>query len=108
MTNRDSGVFGDDADDANPDRWVQGKDESAEEFEARSRRMKDTVDFVFGGGGRMCVGRYLAMLEIKKLIATLYSLFDVSKGLSPRIWLVSTDLLNAHSTCGSEARVEVS
>jgi cytochrome P450 len=78
VTNRDSGVFGDDADDFNPDRWLQGKNESAEEFEARSRRMKDTVDFVFGGGGRICMGRYLAMLEIKKLIATLYSLFDVS------------------------------
>jgi cytochrome P450 len=78
VTNRDYGVFGDDADTFNPDRWLQGKNESAEQFEARSRRMKDTVDFVFGGGGRICMGRYLAMLEIKKLIATLYSLFDVS------------------------------
>jgi cytochrome P450 len=78
VTNRDYGVFGDDADTFNPDRWLQGKNESTEQFEARSRRMKDTVDFVFGGGGRICMGRYLAMLEIKKLIATLYSLFDVS------------------------------
>jgi cytochrome P450 len=78
VTNRDYGVFGDDADDFNPDRWLQGKDESDEHFESRSRRMKDTVDFVFGGGGRICMGRYLAVLEIKKLIATLYNLFDVS------------------------------
>lgn len=39
--------------------------------------MKDTVDFVFGVGRRICMGRYLAMLEIKNLIATLHSLFDV-------------------------------
>ncbi|KAJ6002801.1 hypothetical protein N7451_005348 [Penicillium sp. IBT 35674x] len=77
VTGRDYGVFGDDADTFNPDRWLRGKNESEEAFDARLRRMKDTVDFVFGGGGRICMGRYLAMLEIKKLIATLYSLFDI-------------------------------
>lgn len=84
VTNRDSGVFGHDADGFNPDRWLRDKDESAEELEARSQRMKDTVDFVFGGGGLIGVGRYLAMLEIKKLIATLYNLFDVSKRSFPQ------------------------
>lgn len=78
VTNRDFGVFGDDADEFNPDRWLQGKDENSENFEVRLRRMKDTVDLSFGGGGRVCMGRYLAMLEIKKLIASLYSSFDVS------------------------------
>ena len=83
VTNRDYGVFGEDADTFNPDRWLQGEDESSGHFEDRQRRMKDTVDFVFGGGGRVCMGRYLAMLEIKKLIATLYSSFDVSGLWSP-------------------------
>ena len=78
VTNRDFGVFGDDADEFNPDRWLQGKDENPENFEVRLRRMKDTVDLSFGAGGRVCMGRYLAMLEIKKLIASLYSSFDVS------------------------------
>lgn len=78
VTNRDFGVFGDDADDFNPDRWLQDKNESPENFEVRLRRMKDTVDLSFGGGGRVCMGRYLAILEIKKLIASLYSSFDVS------------------------------
>ncbi|OQD77186.1 hypothetical protein PENDEC_c003G06261 [Penicillium decumbens] len=77
VTNRDYGVFGDDADNFKPERWLQGKNESDEEFESRSKRMKDTVEFVFGGGGRICMGRYLAVLEIKKLIATLYNLFDI-------------------------------
>lgn len=78
VTNRDYRVFGKDADSFDPDRWLQGKDESTEAFKIRERRMKDTVDFVFGGGGRVCLGRYLAILEIKKLVATLYTLFDVS------------------------------
>ncbi|KAJ5673992.1 hypothetical protein N7462_009431, partial [Penicillium macrosclerotiorum] len=76
VTNHDVEVFGSDADSFNPDRWLPGKNENSESFETRSRRMKDTVDFVFGGGGRVCMGRYLAMLEIKKLIATLYNLFE--------------------------------
>ncbi|KAJ5714927.1 uncharacterized protein N7483_012108 [Penicillium malachiteum] len=86
VTNCDYGVFGKDADDFNPDRWLQGENESMEEFELRHRRMKDTVDFVFGGGGRICMGRYLAMLEIKKLIATLYSSFDIQLADSKHEW----------------------
>jgi cytochrome P450 len=92
VTNRDYEVFGEDADTFNPDRWLQGEDESSGHFEDRQRRMKDTVDFVFGGGGRVCMGRYLAMLEIKKLIATLYSSFDVSGLRSPWAGVVSADL----------------
>lgn len=81
VTGRDYGVFGDDADNFDPDRWLRRQGESEEAFDVRLRRMKDTVNFVFGGGGRICMGRYLAMLEIKKLVATLYSLFDVSNSL---------------------------
>lgn len=77
VTNRDKEVFGYDADVFNPDRWLQGQDESQEAFNARSRRMKDVADFTFGGGGRVCMGRYLAVLELYKLFATLYSLYDV-------------------------------
>ncbi|KAJ5907895.1 hypothetical protein N7495_000577 [Penicillium taxi] len=77
VTNRDYSVFGDDVEDFNPDRWLQGESESNEHFEERHRRMKDTVDFVFSGGGRICMGRYVAKLEMKKLIATLYNIFDI-------------------------------
>ncbi|OJJ39814.1 hypothetical protein ASPWEDRAFT_25610 [Aspergillus wentii DTO 134E9] len=77
VTNRDYGVFGEDADSFNPDRWLKGAGENVEAYESRLRRMKDTSDFTFGGGGRICMGRYLAMLEIYKFIATLYSLFDI-------------------------------
>lgn len=78
VTNRDYGVFGDDADEYNPDRWLKRDDESEEAYEARVKRMGDVLDFTFGGGGRVCMGRHLAKLELWKLFATLYSLFDVS------------------------------
>lgn len=45
VTNRDFGVFRGDADDFNPDRWLQGKDESSKNFEVRLRWMKDTSTY---------------------------------------------------------------
>ncbi|KAI9367489.1 cytochrome P450 [Aspergillus egyptiacus] len=77
VTSRDYGIFGDDADVFQPDRWLQRDGESSETYRERRKRMNDVCDFVFGGGARICMGRYLAMLEIKKLIATIYSTFDL-------------------------------
>ncbi len=71
VVNRDREVFGADADIFNPDRWLT-KDG------ARLKRMRDTADFTFGAGSRVCMGRYFAQLELYKLFATLYSLYDVS------------------------------
>ena len=78
VTCHDRGVFGDDADDFNPDRWLPEKGESENDFQTRYRRMRDLADFAFGAGERVCMGRYLATMEIWKLFATLFSQFDVS------------------------------
>lgn len=78
VTNRDHQVFGDDADGFNPDRWLRRAGESEAGFDARVRTMRDVADHVFGGGTRVCMGRYFAQLELWKLFATLYSMFDVS------------------------------
>lgn len=90
VTNRNREIFGEDADQFRPDRWLRRAGESEDEFCERSRKMKDVADFVFGGGSRVCMGRYLATLEIYKLFATLYSLFDVSNDYS---FSVTFDLL---------------
>lgn len=78
VTNRDSGIFGEDVDSFNPNRWLKKEGEDQEQFNARLGRMKETVDFIFGAGGRVCMGRQMALLEIYKLFATLYSIYDVS------------------------------
>ena len=82
VTNRDHKVFGDDADSFNPDRWLKRADETQEDFEARRSRMKETSDFTFGAGGRVCMGRNMALLELYKLFATIYSVYDVSGRVS--------------------------
>lgn len=78
VTNHDSEIFGDDVDSFNPDRWLKKAGEAQEHFDARLSRMKEIVVFVFGAGGRVCMGRHMALLEIYKLFATLYSVYDVS------------------------------
>lgn len=77
VTNRDQAVFGEDANDFNPDRWLRKDEEDQASFEVRLRKMRDVADHTFGGGSRICMGRYLAQLELWKLFATLYSVFDV-------------------------------
>lgn len=77
---RDERIFGDDVDSFHPERWLQRDGESTEDFNGRVRKMRETGKFVFGAGSRMCLGRNLVLLEISKLIATLYALFDVSFG----------------------------
>lgn len=100
VTNRDKGIFGEDVDLFCPERWLQADGESQETFSRRLRRMRETCDFVFGGGGRICLGRNMAMLETFKLIATLYSQFDVSCHLSfipaePESWRTNRFLIDS-------------
>ena len=73
----DEDVFGKDARDFNPDRWLKGRNESEDAFQERIKRMK-RADLVFGYGPRSCLGKPLALLEIYKLVPTLFGLFDVS------------------------------
>ena len=73
---RNRQIFGADADVFNPDRWLRGKDEPMEVFRTRIQKMKQ-ADLQFGHGSRSCIGRHVALLEIYKLVATLFGLFDV-------------------------------
>ncbi|KAF2761616.1 cytochrome P450 [Pseudovirgaria hyperparasitica] len=66
VTGRDKTVYGEDADEFRPERWMG----------------EDTGDlhryfFAFGGGARMCIGRNVSWLEMSKLIPTLFQHFDM-------------------------------
>ncbi|KAL8366283.1 hypothetical protein RB595_004856 [Gaeumannomyces hyphopodioides] len=71
-------IFGpEDVMEFHPKRWLRRDGESDDDFDARSRKMVSTLDFVFGYGKRMCTGRYLAWMEIFKFLATMYSVYDI-------------------------------
>ena len=72
---RDQNIYGEDANTYNPDRWLRGA-ESEDSFRRRIQKMKQ-AELGFGHGTRSCVGRHIALLEMYKLVATLFGLFDV-------------------------------
>ncbi|KAI0004697.1 cytochrome P450 [Xylariaceae sp. FL0662B] len=87
VVTRNKEVFGEDVDTFRPERWLQGENESESDFAARSKRMRD-YDFSFGGGNRVCVGRHLAMAELFKVMATLFSKYDMELEDPNQEWTV--------------------
>ncbi|TPX07116.1 uncharacterized protein E0L32_011011 [Thyridium curvatum] len=70
-------VFGDDADVYRPERWFarEGADPAAEE--ARVKEMNGTM-FQFGMGSRTCIGKNISLLEIYKLVPSLFRRFEIN------------------------------
>lgn len=76
VINRNKTTFGLDADHFVPGRWMQGTEESKEKFDNRTNRMNQSI-LSFGHGKRRCPGRELAMVEILKVIVTLFTEYDI-------------------------------
>lgn len=70
-------VFGADTDSFLPERWLIQDGEEREAFDERRAGMMAAI-LSFGGGKRRCMGSNLALLEMHKLLATLFTVFDVS------------------------------
>lgn len=79
----DADTYGADIHLFNPDRWMQGKGESEDAYHARLSAM-NRVDLSWGAGTRTCLGKNIALLEMYKVIPTLFQLFDVSLNTSSR------------------------
>ncbi|KAJ5703005.1 hypothetical protein N7488_010553 [Penicillium malachiteum] len=88
VINRNETVFGANTDEFIPERWLQGPDESDETYQTRFKKMKST-DFTFGAGSRTCLGRHMSQLESFKLIATLFSTFDMELPSLDHQWQVT-------------------
>ncbi|KAG5752040.1 hypothetical protein H9Q70_005327 [Fusarium xylarioides] len=73
---RNEEVWGEDADEFRPERWLKMEDESEEEYQRRLRKM-NAADLTFGGGSRICIGRHIALIQIYKAVATLVSRYEI-------------------------------
>ncbi|KAI0595398.1 cytochrome P450 [Biscogniauxia sp. FL1348] len=87
VVTRNKDLFGEDADTFRPERWLCGEDESEEEYAVRVKKMKDS-DFSFGGGNRICTGRFLATAELFKVTSTLFSKYDMELEDPNQEWTV--------------------
>ena len=74
---RDKELYGEDADEWRPDRWLDAD-------EARVRRMEN-LNFAFGGGSRLCIGKNIAMIEMTKFIAEFFRQYEVEL-VDPKRW----------------------
>jgi cytochrome P450 len=79
VLNSDQAVYGPDADQFIPERWLQQGEETVAEWKERKRTMREVV-LTFGAGNRVCLGKNASLLEMYKLTATLFSLYEVSDG----------------------------
>ncbi|RAH66101.1 cytochrome P450 [Aspergillus aculeatinus CBS 121060] len=68
VINRNREVFGEDADMWRPERWLS---------DAHSHTIMEKTMLSFGAGRRMCLGKNIAIFEIKKLTATLLLKYHV-------------------------------
>jgi cytochrome P450 len=64
-----------DAGDFRPRRWADGPHRAADAPDAAHALLKASIPF--GAGPRLCPGRYLAMLEMKMVLATLLRHFEL-------------------------------
>ncbi|SPQ24146.1 bf063f20-0ead-4d8d-8658-a664e452a012 [Thermothielavioides terrestris] len=79
VVNRHRATFGDDADDWRPERWLEGDEE-------RRRRMEAAI-MTFGAGRRTCLGKHVALLEIKKIVTALVLNYEF-KLVDPKAYVV--------------------
>lgn len=67
---RDKALYGEDAAQFIPERWL---DEDKEKV-----RNMENLSFAFGGGPRVCLGRNIAMLEISKFVPEFFRRMEIT------------------------------
>ncbi|KAG7151097.1 Cytochrome monooxygenase vrtE like protein [Verticillium longisporum] len=76
IVGRNKGMFGADADEFRPDRWLQGDNECGEAYKERIQ-LWNAANLAFGGGSRICLGRHFSLMEVYKVVPSVISRFDV-------------------------------
>ncbi|KAM7205447.1 Cytochrome P450 monooxygenase sdnT [Naviculisporaceae sp. PSN 640] len=66
---RNTSIFGDDADQFRPERWLQD--------DVEKRRVMERYNLTWGGGARTCPGRHLAEMVLWKVVPALVREFEV-------------------------------
>lgn len=84
---RSKEVWGPDADEFKPERWLQTEGEGDEAFRERLQLMNN-ADLSFGAGSRICLGKHMGLMQVYKVVATLAVLYDVELTHPEKEWTV--------------------
>lgn len=68
---RNPDIFGGNAEEFSPDRWIQGSESDA------GMKAMERYNLTWGGGARRCPGRHLAELIVYKVVPALVREFDI-------------------------------
>ncbi|KAF7557897.1 hypothetical protein G7Z17_g278 [Cylindrodendrum hubeiense] len=80
--NRDKGIWGKDANEFRPERWIEDPSKTA---------FYESYNMTFGGNGpRACVGKNLALVEMYKFLSQLLRDFDVEIVNTAKPWNIKT------------------
>jgi cytochrome P450 len=82
VLHRDKRIFGQDADEWNPSRWLVDDTEKVKYMEKHL--------LSFGAGTRTCLGRHIAMLELSKMIPALILRYDMRLSDPKKEWKVTS------------------
>ncbi|KAI5458779.1 cytochrome P450 [Mariannaea sp. PMI_226] len=86
---RNKSVYGEDADSFRPERWLRDEQsgESQSDYQKRLLLMNQT-DLSFGGGSRICIGKYMGLYQVYKILATLITLYEMELANPNKEWKV--------------------
>lgn len=84
---RNRAVWGDDAEEFKPERWLRGENETEEDFQVRLKAMNG-ADLSFGGGSRICLGMHMGLMQVYKVVATLAVYYDLELVNPTKEWKV--------------------
>ena len=86
---RNKSVYGEDADEFRPERWLRNEDdgESHEDYQKRLLAMNQS-DLAFGGGSRICIGKNMGLFQTYKVLASLITLYDIELADQAKEWKV--------------------
>ncbi|KAK0702300.1 cytochrome P450 [Lasiosphaeris hirsuta] len=87
ITGRNKDVFGEDADEFRPERWLQAPGEDETAFTLRLRK-QTAADLSFGAGSRICLGKNIGVAETYKVVATLLNRYDIELVEPEREWAI--------------------
>lgn len=96
VMHRNKDVWGPDAEDFRPERWLAQAGESDEELRERLSAMNN-ASLAFGAGSRKCIGMNLGRMEVFKTTATLLKLFEFELTDPSKEWTIHNSIFPRQS-----------